>query len=516
MKFLTISVALAGVAAYLSAGTGKPDVLRVVNAASFESIIASSAWISIFGTNLSLTPRTWAESDITDNRLPTALDGVSEINGSLGYLSYISPTQVNVLVPDDPAEGIVAVLVSTPQGRSEPFAVKKQSRAPAFFSLDAEQYRYLAAVHADGAVAAKRNLYDAVRAWPASPGDPILLFGTGLGPTDPPHPASTMLRAPAPLAAPSSASIGGLPLGISSAALVLPGLYQINVTIPELPDGDHSVVLETAGYRTPERALSVQGRLIADHTSTDLARIPDYWLEQARQNIRMYFAHTSHGTQITSGLQRLHSQLGARYRVALGETLPSVGGALNILDNGSIYDWNPDFLSGVDRVLAANPSVNVVMYIWCGQPAKPDWKALFDEYVNGMQALEQRYRRVTFVYATGNAQEQDCPGCLRQKFNEELRKFAKQNNKVLFDFGDLDTWYEGRQNSYATPNWCSAYGCTPGLSVPSEHPQWGGGNYNNPCGHASYLSCDNKAKAMWWLLSRLAGWDGTSSTPPAR
>ena len=251
--------------------------------------------------------------------------------------------------------------------------------------------------------------------------------------------------------------------------------------------------------------------IIIDHTTTDFSQIPDYWIEQVKQNIKMYYGHTSHGTQITSGLTRIESQYGSKYSVAIGSgSLPAEAGAFAMFD-ASTYDWGPDFYPTVAGVLSSNPQINVVMYMWCGQPSSGNWQTLLNGYIADMQSLEQQYPNVTFVYATGNAQEQDCAGCLRQQFNEQLRQFARNNNKVLFDFGDLDVWYNGVQTTYSCPSWCSVYGCAAGMSLPSESPEWGGGNYNNPCGHALNASCDNKGKAFWWLLARIAGWNGVPS-----
>ena len=44
--------------------------------------------------------------------------------------------------------------------------------------------------------------------------------------------------------------------------------------------------------------------ILIDHTTTDLLKIPDYWIEQARK-LTLYYGFTSHGTQIVSGLEAL-------------------------------------------------------------------------------------------------------------------------------------------------------------------------------------------------------------------
>ena len=244
---------------------------------------------------------------------------------------------------------------------------------------------------------------------------------------------------------------------------------------------------------------------IIDHNCTDLSQIPDNWIEQVKQNIKVYYGHTSHGSQLTNGLERIETQ---KYSVAIAGTLPNESGALCIRD---ISTYNPgDFFPTVPGALSTNPEINVVMYGWCGQPGGSAWQTLLNSYIADMESLEQQNPNVTFVYMTGNAQENDCSGCNRHLFNEELRQYVKDNNKVLFDFADLDVYYNNELSTYICPNWCTCAG----QSIPREHPYWGGGNFNNPCGHTTYESCENKGKATWWLFARIAGWTGNGGTSP--
>lgn len=54
-----------------------------------------------------------------------------------------------------------------------------------------------------------------------------------------------------------------------------------------------------------------------------------------------------------------------------------------------------------------------------------------------MEYLEKKYHKVSFVYMTGHAQEGDCAGCNRHRFNDALRNYCRKNGKILFDLGAL-------------------------------------------------------------------------------
>ena len=45
--------------------------------------------------------------------------------------------------------------------------------------------------------------------------------------------------------------------------------------------------------------------IIVDHTCTDLDIIPAEWIERAKKEIRITYGHTSHGSQIISGMEQL-------------------------------------------------------------------------------------------------------------------------------------------------------------------------------------------------------------------
>lgn len=222
--------------------SAQPAIASVTNAGSFQPGIAPAAWLSIFGTSLGQTTYSWQASDFVNGQLPTSLEGVSvTIDGKAAYVEYISPTQINVLAPDDTTTGSVSVQVTTGGQQSNALAAQEQPFAPAFFTTS------------DGSlVAADHANYTLVStSQPAAPGEVILLYGTGFGPTNPVSPTGQLVTASAALANSVQITIGGVTAPVAYAGLVESGVYQFNVTVPaSLPNGNAAVVASIGGVQS--------------------------------------------------------------------------------------------------------------------------------------------------------------------------------------------------------------------------------------------------------------------------
>ncbi len=223
-------------------------VTGVVNAGSYQPGIASGTWISIFGTDLCQSTYLWQASDIVNGALPTTLQGVSvTVNGLPAYVDYVSPTQINALAPDDNTLGPVPVQVTTAGATSNAVTVQKSLFAPAFLTFDGT---HVAALHADYSLVGAPNLLPGAVTTPAQPGETILLYGVGFGPADPPQPSGQLVTAAAPLANGVQVTIGGQTASVAYAGLTGSGLYQFNVTVPNLANGDAAVVAIIGGVAT--------------------------------------------------------------------------------------------------------------------------------------------------------------------------------------------------------------------------------------------------------------------------
>lgn len=234
-----------------AAAANPVQIASVEHGASFRNAICFNCWISIKGTGLSTASRSWTAADFRGARLPTELSGVRvTIDGVPAYVSYISPVQINVLTPSSlpSAGGRASVEVSTPQGRSSPFAVPINPIAAEFFTVEAAGKLLAAAVHADGFMVAPEGAYGpAVASRPARPGDTVLLFGSGFGGTLPALIEGESPAQPSVLSSVVSLAIGGIPATISWAGLVSPGLYQLNVIVPPASGPDAALEVSVSG-----------------------------------------------------------------------------------------------------------------------------------------------------------------------------------------------------------------------------------------------------------------------------
>jgi len=94
----------------VNSGSSVPSITPggVVPVYSSATTIQSGSWVSIYGNNLAGGTTSW------NGNFPTSLGGVNvTINAKPAYLWFVSPTQINLQAPTDPATGTVNVVVTT-------------------------------------------------------------------------------------------------------------------------------------------------------------------------------------------------------------------------------------------------------------------------------------------------------------------------------------------------------------------------------------------------------------------
>ncbi len=192
--------------------------------------------------------------------------------------------------------------------------------------------------------------------------------------------------------------------------------------VPILPDASQTGPQDGATF------AQWSGGLVIDHTCIDLNAIPGEWINTTQDDVRVHYAHTSHGGQITTGLSRIESANSTFDHSRGSGVLPVDEGALCILDGNPPYDYiTPErYWQGASAVtitqttLDDNPTLTVSLWSWCCQ--------LYDyteiqtqEYLDAMAALEAANLGITFVYMTCNAQSNGGSGYNRWLRNEQIR-----------------------------------------------------------------------------------------------
>ena len=265
-----------------------------------------------------------------------------------------------------------------------------------------------------------------------------------------------------------------------------------------------------------------QGTII-DHTCTDIIKIPESAINQAKATLHIGYGHTSHGSQLTTGMTGLvtfanNGGLGLSHPQDIFKwNNGGTDGALD-LEEGDGYGsgwldhdcgYYPAWVNET-RTYLDDPShadVNVIIWSWCGQAAGRNEQQMIDTYLSPMSQLESDYPQVQFVYMTGHADGTGESGNLHLR-NQQIRNYCITNNKVLYDFYDIECYdpdsnYFGDKNvgdncSYTGGNWATEW-----QNSHTEDVDW----YNCSSAHSEPLNANLKAYATWWLWASLAGWN---------
>ncbi len=223
--------------------------------------------------------------------------------------------------------------------------------------------------------------------------------------------------------------------------------------------------------------------LIFDHTAVaSFAALTPADCEAIRGAHRIYYGHTSHGSQIVTGMQMLAAENTCYQLPAFHEVGDDLGTAGDI-------SW-----AAVTRgYLDAHPGeVDIVMWSWCGGVSGNTVEGI-DAYLAAMAALEADYPDITFVYMTGHLDGGGAGGNLGAR-NEQIRTWCCDHGKVLFDFAAIETYdpagvahADGSDACEWCDDWCASHDC----------PDCDG------CAHSHCYNCYRKGMAFWVLLAAL-------------
>lgn len=285
--------------------------------------------------------------------------------------------------------------------------------------------------------------------------------------------------------------------------------------------------------------------MITDHRYARLdvlKGIPSEWIDSTKNKLHIRYEHTSHGSQITSGMTNLDAFMGGDGVYAFANN-----GGQGVLDFHDIYSsdlssgentWQQKTRDYLDD--PGNQDCNVVIWSWCqilGHDGDKDpgycskMEALIAEYGPGGTKIQSGDRTVPvqFVFMTGHVNGQGEEG-ETHRINNYIRDHCRTHSRILFDFADIES-YDPDDNYFldkycdddchyndqgtADGNWATEWiadkiEMTSVEDVTHNEPN-GGHWYQCGAAHTHPLNANMKAYAAWYMFARMAGWQQSTS-----
>lgn len=245
---LIIAAAQTGLAQAPTPNAPSYSAQSIVHAATQTvEALAPNTIATVYGTNLALNTVIAGTGTINNATLPTSLGGVTVlVSGITANLFFVSPTQINFLIPYDLTAGIVNVNVAVDALSGPVVPVQLNSTAPGLFLYNG----FIIATHLNGTLISP--------AAPASGGEIIVIYVAGLGRTTPDTNSGKLVTSAASIVAAAQTQIllAGVACPQSSLLYVglapgFAGLYQINMIVPPLTPSNPELRVQVGPQISP-------------------------------------------------------------------------------------------------------------------------------------------------------------------------------------------------------------------------------------------------------------------------
>ena len=242
--------------------------------------------------------------------------------------------------------------------------------------------------------------------------------------------------------------------------------------------------------------------IIVNHNNAQAADILSFSSSTISKikSLKTVFWHTSHGSQLATGLRTVNALHGSSY-------LYSFTDEPEFIDLGT-SNWDQKTRTYLNN----HSDIDVVLWSWCGQL---QWMTSTDvnTYLSKMSSLEVEYSQVKFVYMTGHLYNSSYnlggSEANTNANNAIIREYCKNNKKILYDFADIESYnpdgtyygdkhatdscdYDSDGNGSLDANW--------GIEWQNNHPST---YIEDTYSHTKAINVTSKGYATWYLLSKL-------------